>query len=122
MLFYTIGQSQIFLAMVYAGMSIGLFYDILRLIRYMLTAGRALSLALDLIFGVGSAILLIAFMMEANYAELRLYALLGAFCGLILYAFTISPVVIFMYRNAKKGLSHIGALLERSEILKKVLK
>lgn len=122
MLFYTVGQSQIFLAMIYAGMFIALLYDILRLIRYILTAGRVLTLALDLVFGALSAFLLIAFMMKANYVELRVYALLGALCGFVLYEFTISPIVMLLYRKIKKWLIRFFSALSGTKAMKKILK
>jgi spore cortex biosynthesis protein YabQ len=122
MLFYTVGQSQIFLMMLYAGAAVGLWYDALRLVRYMLRAGRALAFALDIVFGVGSAALVIAFMLKANYVELRLYALLGALCGLVLYAFTISPVVLLVYQHVKKWVVRAASALAKARWLKKLLK
>ncbi len=93
MLFHTYDQARVFLGMLYAGIAIGVWYDALRLVRGLLDAGKWLTAALDAVFALGAACILIGFMLLANYGELRLYCLLGASCGVMLYAFTIGPLL-----------------------------
>lgn len=122
MLFYTVGQSQVFLAMVYAGLFVGALYDVMRLVRTFLTAGPVLTLAADLVFGAGSAALLIAFMYKANYLDLRLYLLLGAVCGLLLYEFTLGPLLWFLFGHAGRFLGRVVRKIVETKLLKRILR
>lgn len=122
MLFYTVGQSEIFIAMLYAGMLVGLWYDALRAIRGLLDAGPYLSLAIDLVFSVGCAGILIGFMLRANYMDLRLFALLGALCGLILYGFTLGPLLRRIFTRIFRGLRLVIKYFMNITIVKKILK
>jgi hypothetical protein len=45
MLFYTFGQPQAFLGMMYAGLAVGLLFELAALARKLLYAGRILTLA-----------------------------------------------------------------------------
>ena len=58
MLFATIGQWKVFVAMMVAGLLVGLVYDLLAALRRLLRAGPLLSLCADLAFGLLSALLL----------------------------------------------------------------
>lgn len=85
MLFSTVGQWRVFVAMMVAGLLTGLLYGVFSLLRRLLRAGSLLSLAADLAFGVLSAVILGAALTFANRGEPRLYAFLGAGLGMALY-------------------------------------
>ena len=102
MLFYTVGQSRVFLMMVYVGLGIGAWYGLLDRLRRLTGAGPWLSLALDACFGAGAAALIILGAMRASRGELRLYALLGALCGLFLERGLAAPVRRALGRHAGK--------------------
>lgn len=122
MLFYTVGQSQIFLSMLYAGLLIGAWYDVARGVRKVLGAGPALTALIDLAFALGCAVLLALALYKANYAQLRVYALLGAACGAVLYAFTVGPLLRFVLSGLGRGLSATGRWLSGTRLIKKLLK
>ena len=86
MLFATIGQWKVFLAMLAAGLLVGCTYDALAALRQLLRAGTLISLAADLAFGLLSALLLGGALTLADYGRARLYPFLGAGAGLLLYA------------------------------------
>ena len=86
MLFATIGQWKVFVAMMAAGLLVGLVYDLLAALRRLLRAGPLLSLCADLAFGLLSALLLGGALTLADYGRARLYPFLGAGAGLLLYA------------------------------------
>ena len=50
-------QAQVFLAMVYAGLAMGVCYDLLRLLRLLLRAGPVLTALFDLLFWLLAAAL-----------------------------------------------------------------
>ena len=64
-------QAQVFLAMVYAGLAMGVCYDLLRLLRLLLRAGPVLTALFDLLFWLLAA---------------ALAACAAALCGAVLWA------------------------------------
>lgn len=91
MLFSTIGQIHVFLWMVGAGLAVGALYALCAALRRLLDAGFWLTLAIDAMFGLGAAALLIVAALTADYGRLRLYELLGAALGAILFELGIRP-------------------------------
>lgn len=122
MLFYTTGQAQVFMAALYAGLLIGMWYDLCRLARWVLSAGRFITLAVDVVFGVGSACLLLGALLVANYGELRLYAFLGALCGAILYFGTLSPLIRWLLKGLGRMAGAAGRWLYAQKLVRKILK
>ena len=122
MLFYTAGQSAAFLLMLGCGLCLGLLWDFFRLLRHLFKPGFLLSLALDLLFGAAAAGLLCASLMRALEGELRLYALMGALCGFLLYGATLSHLLAMAGRKAAAGLRRAGQWLQRQKFVKKMLK
>lgn len=91
MLFSTIGQIYIFLWMVGAGMAVGLLCLLFAGLRRLLDAGFWLTLALDALLGLCAALILILAILTASYGSVRLYELLGALTGAILFRLGIEP-------------------------------
>ena len=86
MLFSTIGQGWVFLWMMAAGALIGAWYALLAFLRRLLAAGFWLSLAADLAFGAGAAVIFCAALVAADYGRARLYGVLAALAGFVLFA------------------------------------
>lgn len=99
MLFYTTGQIYIFLATILAGIAVGAWYDMLCPIRCLCKAKLPLSLAADIVFGLGAGAIVTACLYAAAYGEVRLYSLMGIACGCILYFGTVSRL---LHAAAKK--------------------
>ena len=93
MLFSTIGQIHVFLWMIGAGLVIGALYMLCAWLRRLLCAGFWLTLLIDILFGLGAAILMIVTLLIANRGSLRLYELLGAALGAILFELGPRPVI-----------------------------
>lgn len=91
MLFYTIGQIHVFLWMVGAGLAVGALYTLCAFLRRLLCAGFWLALVIDALFGLCAAVVLITAALTADYGRLRLYELLGAALGAILFELGIRP-------------------------------
>ncbi len=90
MLFATVGQGALFVWMVVAGIAVGIWYGITALLRRILQAGFWLTLACDLLFGIGSAVILLCFMVAGNYGQVRLFSILGAALGFFLFMFSLA--------------------------------
>ena len=91
MLFATIGQIHIFLWMIGAGLVVGALYTLFAWLRRLMAAGFWLTLAIDALFGLCAAVIMIAAILIAGYGDLRLYQLLGAVLGGILFELGILP-------------------------------
>ena len=93
MLFYTVGQSRIFLTMLYCGMLTGVYVSIDHALRRLFRSGRIFCALMDLVLGIVAALFIIAGLLSASVGELRLYALLGVLCGFLLYMATVYPLL-----------------------------
>lgn len=106
MLFYTDGQAYVFLAMLVCGALVGAWYDVLRRVRRLTMAGGVLTALLDVLFAVGALLETCGFLFLATRLDVRLYALLGAACGVTLYRFGLEPtldaVVSFLQKQLSK--------------------
>ncbi|HIU34020.1 MAG TPA: hypothetical protein IAB02_05605 [Candidatus Pullichristensenella excrementigallinarum] len=81
MLFATIGQWKVFAAMCLAGVLVGVWFSLLRLLRRLLSAGFWLTLLADLAFGAGAAAILALGLTLSCYGQVRLYSFLAAGLG-----------------------------------------
>ena len=113
MLFYTTGQGYVFLAAFFAGLVIGAWYDILRLVRSILVAGTWISLAADIAFGLGAGIIAIFCLYVSAYGEVRLYSIIGMLCGCILYKGTVSRLLTAAGRNLRARFEQIQKKLQK---------
>lgn len=122
MLFYTVGQSQIFLTMLYAGLLAGLYVSIDGAARRLFEAGRLFGALMDLILGVVlAAVACIALIIAAD-GELRLYSLMGLLAGFLIYMGTLHPLLIQLFRLASIPLRAVRRFLLRLSLVKKLLK
>ena len=96
MLFETIGQGSVFLWMLLAGMLIGLLYDLFFFARLLLRAGTALTLAMDILWGALSGVLLAAMLVIANRGRVRLFVLIAVLAGFLLYRAAASRPAMFL--------------------------
>ena len=122
MLFYTVGQGSVFLWMVSAGFLIGALYDVFRLARCVLSAGTALSLALDAVWGALSGVAFCAMLTLANRGEMRLYALAAAALGCALYAAAVSNPMARLGRALERRIRRLVIILSKFRLFKIVFK
>ena len=122
MLFHTYGQARVFLAMMYAGLLIGACYDTLALWARLMRAGVALRAALDGVFGAAVALILVLSMVGTNYGEMQPYPILGAACGLVIWAWTLRPVGLAAARLIARAARAVQRAASSSKWTKKVLR
>ncbi len=122
MLFYTVGQSRIFLTMLYAGLAVGLYVSLDGAARRLFGAGKLLSLIMDLMLGTAiAAVTCIALVIAAD-GELRLYSLMGIFCGFLVYMGTLNPLLHALARLLLVPLRALGRFLMQRRLVKIFLK
>ncbi len=122
MLFYTLGQSAAFLLMLPAGLMTGLIWDALRLLRRLLKPELLLSLVIDLLFSLTAAALFSLGLFKALHGELRLYALMGALCGFLLYGATLSPLAEALFSFGGRLARHLAEYCRRASWLQRLLR
>ena len=122
MLFATIGQFSVFVWMLAAGALIGLWYAALAALRRLLRAGFWLSLAADIAFGAGAAVIFAAALVTANYGQLRLYAALAALMGFGLCAAGVYPPALGAARALAGGARRIFAKLKDNRWIKVIFR
>ena len=122
MLFYTVGQSQIFLTMLYAGLAVGLCVSLDGAARRLFGAGRLMALIMDLMLGVVIALIACFALVIAADGDLRLYSLLGMLCGFLLYMGTLAPLLHRLASLAFIPLRAAARFLENRTLVKKLLK
>lgn len=119
MLFSTVGQSRVFLTMLYAGLAVGLYANLDSAARRLFEAGRLFSLLMDFLFGVVSAVIAIIALLYAADGELRLYSLMGVLCGYLIWAGTLAPVLTRLFTLFFYLLKRFFGRLQKISIVKK---
>lgn len=77
-----------------AGVSLGLFFDLFRVIRGILRPGTISTPLLDLLFWALVTPVLILYILLANWGELRGYVLIGLALGFFFYKLLLSGIVL----------------------------
>lgn len=89
----TLHQFSELLATLYAGLFIGLLYDVLRMLRRVLRAGKWLTALFDLLFWCAAAFVAFVVLYNVNGGEVRFFSLAGFLSGAMLFIFGISPLI-----------------------------
>lgn len=87
-----------FLVVALAGVAAGLLFDLLRVLRWRLKPGLAVSAAADLFYWGLVTLVLGAALFTGNWGELRLYVLLALGTGAALYYYLASPAALWFFQ------------------------
>ena len=98
-----ISQMQYFAIYILCGISIGILFDIFRILRKSFKTPDFITYIEDAIFGIITGIFLIFIIFIFNNGELRFYIFLALLLGNILYLLTISKYFI----KIKIGRAHV---------------
>lgn len=101
----TANQAYVFLATVYGGLIIGLFFDIYRMIRRILKPGKFITGIMDLIFWVIIALFSFFILFYINDGQVRFYSFLGIGIGWGLYILSISQFIMWIFDLIYKWVS-----------------
>ena len=77
-----------------AGINLGLFFDLFRVIRGLLRPGILSTPLLDLLFWALVTPVLLLYLILANWGELRGYVIIGLALGLFFYRLLLSGMII----------------------------
>jgi spore cortex biosynthesis protein YabQ len=103
------GQAQTFLATVYAGLAAGVAYDLLRLLRLSLRAGRWLTALLDLVFWLVAAALVAVAAALSGAEGMRMYPVMGAASGMLLWSAGLRQIIRGIERMTQRMIVKIQA-------------
>ena len=87
-------QTLLFLKSILLGACLMLLYDLFRILRLAVKTPAALVLLEDILFFAACALMTMLFLISANFGEIRFFALLGEGLGALLYALTLSRLVM----------------------------
>jgi len=111
MMFETVGQAGVFLAMVYAGLIVGLLYDGARLARRLLPTSAVITGIVDLLFWLAAGAVVSVALALRGEDSVRLYALGGCAAGVVLYLLGISRVL----RTVGQAIAHAYRQQEKKQ-------
>lgn len=122
MLFATARQGALFLWMMVAGICIGVWYALLYFLRRFIQAGFYLTLACDLAFGAGAAAIWLAFSISGSYGQARLFELLAALLGALIFALASAAPLLRMESAFRRACRKIWTFLSENRLLKVIFK
>ncbi|NLX62151.1 MAG: spore cortex biosynthesis protein YabQ [Tissierellia bacterium] len=86
-------ELYIFITSIYAGLLIGLIYDLYRTVRYFSRPKKLVADIGDILFWLIIALVFFYIMNKSNWAELRGYVFFGTFLGTTIYLKILSKVL-----------------------------
>ena len=95
--FETAHQARVFLLLLLAGMASGLLYDVFSLVRKRITGVFAALQDILYVFLVGA--MCFAALFTGGEKELRLYAILGIFCGAGVYSLGVRRIFRWLFQK-----------------------
>lgn len=102
------GQAWFFAMTVMTGAAIGLFYDAFRILRKTAPFFAKTALAVqDTIFWFGATGAVFYMILHENFGEIRMFAILGAALGVVIYFAALSRLVIFVSVNVIEFLKKV---------------
>jgi len=88
------GQAWLFLGTVAAGFTIGFVYDIFRIARKTARHKTWLVQLEDVLYWTIASVMMFYFMLRQNHGDVRFFAIVGAAIGMLLYFYSLSPLII----------------------------
>ena len=104
-------QTWIFIRAAVLGVCLGIFYDILRIVRILSRARRWKTIFYDLLLWAVLAGAFFLFIMDAAGGIARSYVFLGAGCGACLYFLSLSAVLVAGGVKTAEGVAAGAAFL-----------
>ena len=95
-------QLRVLLAMALCGVALAVVYDALWLLRRTLFRARTMQSALDLLYGMACALMVIGVALYLRVDPLRFYPLAGVLCGMALYRFSLGAALRAGVHGVKK--------------------
>ena len=122
MLFATAGQGALFIWMMACGAVIGAWYVLAAGLRRFICAGFWLTLICDLVFGAGCAAIFIFFLVTGCYGRVRLFEIIAALLGALLFAFAAAPALKWLEKQARRTFASIMTAMSGNRLIKVIFK
>lgn len=100
-------QTLEFLSSAVLGIALGVFYDILKVIRSYTKRGKGITSLFDVIFWTVSIFSLFVFVLTVAGGRMRWYILIGAFCGCFVYRAFVGEIVFKVLRGTSDILAKL---------------
>lgn len=84
---------------VFAGLVIGLLFDLYRTINYYTRPPRAFLYFMDLLFWIITGIIVFIVLLNADFAMIRMYTFAGMALGVFIYVKVFSEYILRFYRG-----------------------
>ena len=118
MLFSTANQAQVFIWMTAAGVAIGCICCLFSILRRALHPALPVLLVLDVLLGACCGLTFALSLVLGNYGRLRLFEILAAVLGAMLFEFGFQPPLKALLLCMRKSLFRIKALLSKNRLIK----
>jgi spore cortex biosynthesis protein YabQ len=83
---------------IYAGLMIGLLFDLYRTINLVTRPGKFFQGLMDILFWLTATVITFIILLRADYAMLRIYTFMGLALGIFIYSKLFSVYVLKFYR------------------------
>lgn len=83
---------------VFAGLMIGLLFDLYRTVNYYARPSKAFLHFMDLLFWIGTGSVVFIILLNADFAQIRIYTFAGMGIGIFIYFKLFSCYIIKIYR------------------------
>lgn len=108
-------QVIVFLSTALCGMVIALVYDMFRIFRKAVRTGSIMTFVQDILYWIIASVIMFVTIYCSNDGELRGFLFLGAFLGVILYAFAFSRAImnssLFIIRVVTRIIKFVSFLI-----------
>lgn len=83
---------------VFAGLAVGILFDLYRTINYILKPSKVFTHFMDLLFWIITGCVVFAILLRAYFADIRAYTFIGMGIGIFIYFKLFSEYVLIFFR------------------------
>ncbi len=87
-------QTRLFLLSCGTGFLLGIFYEVFRLLRMLLSAKKRSAFVFDILYCLLATFFTFVFILTANRGAVRWYILFGVFAGWVIYYFALGGIAV----------------------------
>lgn len=96
-------QSFVFMFTVYAGIVIGILYDIYRVLKGSRRGERFITSIWDILFLMAAMLVVLWALFSSNYGDIRAYVFVGFIVGFFLYDRILSRIAVALFIFVKRN-------------------
>lgn len=100
-------ELRYFTAAILCGAALALCYDFIRIFRRIVKHGAIIMAIEDIIFWIAAAFIMFGVVLFTNNGDVRWYAVAGMFMGMLIYIFTLSRAIVWVFAKILKKVNNI---------------